>query len=127
MKTFLTLFLLLVLIAGGTLAFASCSSNSSTITTRQSNNQDRSPSGSATDISIENFSFNPATLTVTIGAIVKWTNKDSATHTVVSDTGIFSSQDIFKGGNFSYTFSVKGTFAYHCGPHPSMKATITVQ
>lgn len=78
-------------------------------------------------VTISNFSFSPGTLTVKAGTKVTWTNKDSATHTVTSDSGVFTSGNLLSNGTFSYTFASAGTFPYHCTIHTSMKGTIVVQ
>jgi len=83
--------------------------------------------GSASAATIQNFSFQPASITVAVGSTVTWTNKDSASHTVTADDGSFDSKPIASGSTFSQTFTKAGTYAYHCAIHPSMKATITVQ
>lgn len=77
-------------------------------------------------ITIQGFAFNPATITVPVGTKVTWTNKDAATHTVTSDSGVFDSKNLPTGNTFSYTFSQAGTFAYHCNIHKTMTATIVV-
>jgi len=84
------------------------------------------PAGGNT-VTISNFSFSPATLTVSVDATVTWTNKDSVTHTIVSDTGVFDSGNMARNASFSYTFNTAGTYTYHCGPHPIMKGTIVVR
>ncbi len=76
---------------------------------------------------IQNFSFQPASLTVSVGTTVTWTNKDSTHHTVTADDGSFDSKALATGATFSQTFTKAGTYAYHCAIHPSMKATIVVQ
>jgi plastocyanin len=76
---------------------------------------------------LSNFSFSPGTITVKIGSSVTWTNKDSTTHTITSDTGAFNSGNLSQGATFSYTFADRGTFAYHCSIHPTMKGTVIVQ
>ena len=80
----------------------------------------------ANQVTIQNMAFSPATLTVTAGTTVKWTNKDAYTHTVTSDTGVFDSGSISGNGVYSYTFNTAGTFAYHCTIHPTMKAQVIV-
>ena len=79
----------------------------------------------ATDI--KDFAF--GALSVPAGTKITWTNKDTAPHTVTSDTGAFDSgvaTSLGNGGTFSFTFATAGSFAYHCEIHPSMKATVTV-
>ena len=62
---------------------------------------------------IANFAFNPASLNITAGDIVVWTNSDPPAHTVTSDTGVWDSGIIQPGGSFTRTFTVAGTFSYH--------------
>jgi plastocyanin len=85
------------------------------------------PVGAGTvDIKIAGFAFDPASVTVKVGTTVRWTNQDSATHSVTSDTGVWDSGSIAQGETYTRVFDTVGTFAYHCGVHPSMKGTITV-
>lgn len=81
----------------------------------------------ATAVTMQNVAFTPATLTVTVGTTVTWTNQDTVPHTTTSDTaGIWDSGILNKAGSFSFTFTKMGTFAYHCNVHPNMHGTITV-
>ena len=53
------------------------------------------PGGSAiVDVTIQNFAFNPPSITVKVGTTVRWTNQDSATHSVTSDTGVWDSGNV---------------------------------
>jgi len=78
-------------------------------------------------VSIENFSFNPNTLTVPNGTTVTWINNDNVDHTVTAEGGLFNSGPLSNGQNFTYTFTVPGTYNYSCSIHTSMKGTILVQ
>jgi len=78
------------------------------------------------DVTIANFAFAPDTLTVKVGTTVKWTNQDSASHNVTADDNSWGSDTLNTGDSFSYTFNTAGTYAYRCGFHASMKATIIV-
>lgn len=80
---------------------------------------------SANMVTIQNFSFNPATLTVKQGTKVTWENQDSVTHRIKSDT--FNSENLNPGDKFEFTFNNKGTFDYICGIHPSMMGKIVVE
>lgn len=83
--------------------------------------------GGAAEVTIKEFAFAPATLKIKVGTTVKWTNQDSAGHTVVSDTGAWKDSDnLAKGQSFSFTFTKAGSYPYHCGVHPAMKATVEV-
>ncbi|HSU72424.1 MAG TPA: cupredoxin family copper-binding protein [Candidatus Binatia bacterium] len=76
-------------------------------------------------VSINNFKFSPATITVKVGQSVLWKNEDAASHTVkIDDT---ESPELFKGDAWTHTFSKAGTYAYSCGIHPSMKGTVVVE
>jgi plastocyanin len=56
---------------------------------------------------------------------VTWTNYDSATHTV--RFGAVESPGFGKGGTYSKTFDVAGTYDYDCGPHPFMTGKVVVE
>ena len=80
------------------------------------------------EIEIVNFNFSQLALTITSGSTVTWTNKDSARHTVTSDSGSELNSELFgKDETYSHTFNELGTFDYHCAPHPYMKAKIVVE
>ncbi len=71
-------------------------------------------------VTIQNFAFNPVTITISKGQTVTWTNMDTVPHTVTSTTGVFDSGPISPGKTFSYTFNNAGTFEYSCTIHPSI-------
>jgi plastocyanin len=83
---------------------------------------------SSTDsVTISNFSFAPAEITVKKGTTVKWTNQDSVAHTVTADSGSGPNSELLEQGeSYNFTFDTAGTFAYHCKPHPNMKAKVIV-
>jgi plastocyanin len=85
------------------------------------------PSGASADVKIDNFSFGPQTLTVSVGTTVVWTNRDDIPHTVVSTDGVFKSKVRDTDEKFSYTFSKAGTYPYFCSVHPKMTGKIVVQ
>jgi plastocyanin len=78
-------------------------------------------------ILISDFTFAPATLTVTVGDTVTWTNMDPVIHTATANSGAFDTGDLAQGESGSITFTEAGTFSYICTPHPSMTGTIVVQ
>ncbi len=90
----------------------------------QTQNQTQTQNNSST-VSIANFAFDPADLTVKAGTEVTWTNNDSTTHTINFDS--FNSGDVAPGSTYKHTFADKGTFNYHCSIHPSMQGKVTVQ
>lgn len=80
-------------------------------------------------VSIQNFAFSQATLTVKKGDKVTFTNKDSAPHTATADAGAFTSGNLNMNQSFTIDTSTlaAGTYAYHCAVHPNMKATLIVE
>ena len=83
-------------------------------------------SSQTSTVTIQNSSFNPSTLNVQVGTTVTWINKDTTTHDVVSDTGLFNSGNLTNGMSYNYTFNQTGSFAYHSAIQPSMTGTIVV-
>ncbi len=87
----------------------------------------QTPAASAANqIRIQDFSFTPPTLNVTVGTQVSWTNTGPSNHTVTANDGSFDSSTIQRNASFNFTFSKAGTFAYHCSIHPTMLGTVTV-
>ncbi len=78
-------------------------------------------------VTIDNFSFGPASLTVAAGTTVTWTNDDDVPHTVVSDDKLFKSKALDTDDKFSYAFTKPGTYNYFCSVHPKMTAKVVVQ
>jgi plastocyanin len=80
-------------------------------------------------VTISNFAFSPAILSVTSGTKVTWTNSDEDAHTVTSaDTGAtFKSAALDTDDKFSFTFDKPGTYKYFCSIHPHMTGTIVVK
>ena len=79
-----------------------------------------------TKITIDNFTFAPAQLTVKVGTTVTWTNHDDIPHTVVS-AGKFRSKTLDTDDSFSFTFTAAGDYKYFCSLHPHMTGMIKVE
>ena len=77
-------------------------------------------------VTIDNFTFSPATLKVKVGDTVTWTNHDDIPHTVVS-AGKFRSKATDTDGTFSFTFTSAGDYKYFCSLHPHMTRMIKVE
>lgn len=91
-----------------------------------------SPPNGYTPGSKTTFGYSPDSITIVIGknSTVFWTNDDVAIHTSTSDNGApaaFDSGNIVAGGTFQFTFTVAGTYTYHCSYHPWMQGTIIVK
>jgi plastocyanin len=78
-------------------------------------------------ITIDNFTFTPPELTVSVGTTVKWVNHDDIPHLVVNKDKIFRSKALDTDDSYSYTFASAGTFDYFCGLHPHMVGKVIVK
>jgi len=110
------------MVAAGALGLAACGGDS----TDTAPVEDAGAGGTAA-VSIVDFAFAPAELTVSTGTEVTWKNDQAASHTVTDDDGEFDSANLAEGAEFSQTFDTAGTFTYHCEIHPTMTGTVTVE
>ena len=88
------------------------------------------PSATVTCVTIQDFSFSSASLTIQVGTTVKWTNNGPTAHTTTSDAGAWNSGTISApsgggaygggaaGGSYQFMFAAPGTYGYHCALHP---------
>ncbi|MFJ1973833.1 plastocyanin/azurin family copper-binding protein [Streptomyces sp. NPDC087903] len=75
------------------------------------------------------YAFAPRALTITSGDTVTWVNQDTAPHDVKTTSGPESihSPMLDKGGTWSHTFTVAGSYGYVCTVHPGMTAQLVVR
>ena len=78
-------------------------------------------------VMVENFSFQPGTLTVKAGTTVTWVNHDDTPHTVNENNKTFKSGALDTDAKFSYKFTSPGTYSYFCSLHPRMTGQIIVK
>ena len=80
-------------------------------------------------ITIDNFAFKPAELTVKAGTKVTWVNHDDVPHTATSSAKprAFDSGTLDTDDKFSHVFNQPGTYEYFCAVHPHMKGRVTVK
>ncbi len=83
--------------------------------------------GAAARVTIDNFTFTPATITVSPGTTVTWINRDDMPHTVVASDRSFGSGALDTDESFSHTFTGPGTFVYFCSIHPRMVGKVVVE
>ena len=89
-------------------------------------------------ITVADYQFSPDTVTVKAGTLVEWDNQGPSTHTVTSDSSVWSTATLgppggggpyggsSAGGSFRFTFNGTGTFAYHCMIHPTLMHGVVI-
>lgn len=82
--------------------------------------------GAAVTVAIENFTFEPAHLTVPAGTVVTWVNEDDEPHLVLGDDRGFASPLLDTEDRFSLAFEQPGSYRYFCQLHPHMQGTVEV-
>jgi plastocyanin len=85
-----------------------------------------SEKASSAEVQVDNFTFSPAILTVSVNSTVTWINKDDVPHVIASTDGVFKSKALDTDDKYSYTFSKAGTYNYYCSVHPKMLGKIVV-
>ena len=118
------------------LLFAACGDDDDTSATAGSEDttatedtagQDTSaPAGDA--VTIVDFSYDPAEITVAPGSVVTFTNEDSTAHTATADDGAFDSGSIEPGEEATVTAPDEpGSYSFTCSFHPSMEGSLVVE
>jgi plastocyanin len=135
-KSLIVAVIVIIVLIGGALALANKSNNnkptaSQPAATSSQSNSSSSSNASAAPGKVEitnNMIFTPSQISVSVGSSVTWTNNDNVSHTVVEDHGDGpNSGEIAPGATYSYTFTKKGSYQYHCSIHPQMRGTIVVK
>lgn len=83
--------------------------------------------GETVEVAIEDNAFNPATVNISTGDTVRWTNLDTASHTVEGTGTNFGSEVLNQGDSYEFLFTDAGTYDYYCSIHPEMKGTVVVE
>ncbi|MDD4483636.1 MAG: hypothetical protein PHD55_04625 [Methanoregula sp.] len=82
-----------------------------------------------TTILIGSASVNPQVLVVDQKVTVTWINTDIGNHIVTSDTGTpdaFTSPLLETNHRYQFTFTIPGTYTYHCADNAAIRGTIIV-
>ncbi|MBK7583660.1 MAG: hypothetical protein IPI67_26130 [Myxococcales bacterium] len=84
----------------------------------------------AKTIDIAGFAFAPATLSVSVGDVVKFDNKDASGHTATSGVpgcadGNWDTGSIGGSTSKCVKLTAAGSYPFFCAIHPSMTGTIT--
>src|SRR5919199_645049 len=77
-------------------------------------------------VQIKRSAFQPATVTIKTGDVVKWVNVDTRNHQVVSNNGSFVSPILGPGKSYSHRFNASGTYRYHDGLNSAVRGVIKV-
>ena len=84
--------------------------------------------GTPNTVTIDNFSFTPAAVTVKTGTTVTWTNKDDIPHGIgATNNALPKSKALDTDDSYSFTFTTPGTYQYFCYLHPKMVGSIVVE
>lgn len=121
---------LAVLATAATIAACGSSSTSHTSTTRPSTPPTANSSTAAAKratVSISDYAYHPASITVAPGAKVTFTNHDQTAHTATSQQLGFDTGTINPGQSATVTLDKPGTYTYYCQFHPFMHGTIIVE
>ena len=80
-------------------------------------------------VTIDNFTFTPAEITVAVGTQVTWTNRDDIPHTVTdaATPRAIKSPPLDTGDSYQRVFDKPGTYAYFCSLHPHMTGHVIVR
>ena len=84
-------------------------------------------------VTVKQFQFMPAELTVKVGTTVTWTNQDDILHTATSGAtpgtadGKFDGPMDGRGKSFSHVFDQAGRYPYFCSRHNSMTGAVVVE
>ena len=79
------------------------------------------------EVSIANFAFVPAQITIAPGQNVTWTNNDGAPHGLAFKDGAKGEDLMLPGATFSRTYDKPGSFDYVCAVHSYMTGRIIVR
>jgi LPXTG-motif cell wall-anchored protein len=94
---------------------------------RRKRKQPAAVAAATENVTISDFQFTPAQITVQQGDTVTWTNEGPTAHSATASDGSFDTGIFSAGGSRSQTFDEAGTFAYICTPHPNMTGTVVVE
>lgn len=84
--------------------------------------------GSARDVRIAAFAFQPASLTVGVGDTIVWRNEDIVPHTATAADSGWDSGTLAAGGTrWRWVPTTRGEWRYRCALHPSMTGAIVVR
>jgi|SoiMethySBSTD1v2_1073268.scaffolds.fasta_scaffold242989_2 plastocyanin len=81
----------------------------------------------ANTVSIVNFQFTPAEVTIAPGESVTWVNDDGAPHGLEYHDGSAGKDLLLPGASYNRRFDQPGTYDYNCSVHPYMTGRVIVR
>jgi plastocyanin len=108
---------------------AGCGGNSTGRPPEEETTAPAAEAAGAREVTIDNFAYDPPSLTVAPGTKVTWVNRDDVPHTVTSTAKPkrFDSGTLDTDQRFSHVFTGPGTYEYFCAVHPKMTASVLVK
>ena len=92
------------------------------------------PSRNDNEVWITSSSFDPSTLTVSVGTTVRWINQDNVVHDITGGSSgnpdnsvITPSPPMNANESHAVTFTAAGSFKFFCTIHPTKTGTIVVR
>lgn len=90
------------------------------------------PPSNGVNVTIQDFTFSPESITVKVGQSVQWVNDGPSAHHVKSDDDVWDAGNLAPpsgdtgpygdgdspGQTFTFEFTEAGTYRYHCENHP---------
>ncbi|MBA2279508.1 cupredoxin family copper-binding protein [Candidatus Saccharibacteria bacterium] len=132
MKKFIIIALIAVIAVVGISSLLKKDKGSDDMSTMNMNSSETADTETATApnaVSIEDFAFKQANISVKKGTTVTWTNNDDAKHNVTPEDATDDFKEgplLAKGETYSVTFNTVGSYSYNCSPHPYMKGVVEV-
>jgi plastocyanin len=87
------------------------------------------PPGTTQTVHIDQFAYQPRSITVPAGTKITWVNRDDVPHTVTSTARpkLFDSGTLDTDQSWSHDFDTPGTYEYFCAVHPKMTGQVIVK
>lgn len=80
-----------------------------------------------TVVHIKNFKYDPESVTIRPGGVVRFVEDDDTPHTVTASDRSYDSGNLDKGQSWTHTYAKEGTYKYFCAYHTYMTGIVTVK
>ena len=78
-------------------------------------------------VTVRDFTYQPASLVVAPGDTIIWLNADFVPHTATADDGAWDSKTLAAGATWRLVAAAAARYRYYCAFHPNMEGTIEVR